>query len=359
MRNRFNNATFEYGGILKKSDVDPTVWKNCEKQRELFSWLKNIGKSVAPPYFPLGNLHIDYINNDSINAIAIIDNSYEFIGIFYGVVEKMYIINGAFLSNSCVFPSFGKAEKEVASKTEFISSFKNLDFIKMGKSNPLCEIRKSLSEWLSLISILFLLGHEIGHVIKSHFIFLHEGKSKKYEFLEYEEGISESIYNQILIEVSADENGVKSSLNTWLLTYPSIQVLQETNPYYIWAVSLGLLFLTFELKHYQTSRNPIQYPPARVRFRVSLLYGLAYINEKNKDQSSAFLKGCNLASKELIPLWLELEKDKKYKKFFSFTSKEIGDQAAKLVSQSSYFDNRIITASAGKRAEILREKFDN
>lgn len=218
----FNTLISEFGKTLQ---ID--VFK--DKYPELFIYLRYVGirflailklMSETSIYqgHVLNNLKFHFIDNTSLNAIAVSGNKYDHIGIALGSILNINIFFEILLSHPEILLELGNPSEEVKKIddlsgiswiSEYESIFHNLQKQSLSPKNltPINRQRVSVANILSQIAIDFIILHELCHILYGHTTlngmknkpYIELGRAYKSEY-EYEESQA--------IELHADGHSV-------------------------------------------------------------------------------------------------------------------------------------------------------
>ena len=162
----FDVAFKKYGGIYDLTSYDEkTYFKsiilNCRQHITRFQ-----SSLVNPPY-----IHLGIINNTSFNAVAAKFESKYFIGINLGTILTLDSIFNRMLSNPEILKEYGNScDEKIYEKvfTTQIPDFEALYNITGNAPVPKDATRRLLVSHFTIGALLFLTGHEYGHIASGH-----------------------------------------------------------------------------------------------------------------------------------------------------------------------------------------------
>jgi len=149
----------------------------------------------APPLFHHQSpIHFRYLARDEINAVCgsgIID----FVAVSYGTVPVLWRTFLRMLCHPSVFPEVGNAslESHVVEQGIIPTRIKDIDWRVDGNQQvPKCPVRAAFASLLASAAFDWLVGHEIGHIVRGHFLLESEVQAKgfrlRFEFAMGERG---------------------------------------------------------------------------------------------------------------------------------------------------------------------------
>jgi hypothetical protein len=122
-------------------------------------------------------IHLDVIDDLSMNAIAFVENKQGYIGIFRGAILLVYDLFYRLLSHPDIFPEIGDPNRELVRQFHSegtsrhysgLISKRSPDDQRIGAVLPNDPARIAHANWLALNALDFLLQHEIAHIRHGH-----------------------------------------------------------------------------------------------------------------------------------------------------------------------------------------------
>ena len=305
----FDRMFHQYGGRLQRDQVEPELMKELDGWLYFFRSIIDSGQEGEE--FITGSIHIDYIDNSTVNAIATQTGRGEFIGLFLGATMYIYDAFSILATHPAVFKGIGQTKARLAKgsiKTHLLRTDKH-HFLDI--NSPLDRRLWILAQGATMITQFFLFGHEVGHLIYGHIRYL-MSQTGSTEILEYPVAPlgANALRSRRVLEFDADRHGAIVSLNWW--GRHSEQSGQDVrfglDTFYLWGFSLGVLFRLMDMK----TTNPNQeststHPMPDVRFAHAFICGLEEVMKRFPNRTEEFKTEVSKASNDLRELWLELE----------------------------------------------------
>ncbi len=169
---KFHEAMKLHGGRLPWELLPPTA-KAIPAVYELAQTLISRANKVYPC---LPSIHFDFIKSNAINGIACKSNDEYFIGITGGTVTLLQLIVHRMLADPILFTNVGDPTKEQANLPhikEFTPNALELSAAGTKVSIPKDTVRWSYSCNLINWAAMFLVGHEIAHILCGHVDYFH------------------------------------------------------------------------------------------------------------------------------------------------------------------------------------------
>ncbi len=170
----FHELVLDQGGRVIPSAVDSKVDLALDyvahRAREFLRFA-----SIANPRIP--PIHLDFVNNYSLNAFATRLGDQYFIGINRGTVAILSFVFDRLLADRSVLPFFGQVELEddklplmPAIGPDFFESVKGVEVF----LPPQDPSRRALAKRLTEIAMDFIVAHEFAHIANGHVDYLNE-----------------------------------------------------------------------------------------------------------------------------------------------------------------------------------------
>ena len=262
---RFIAAFQSHGPLWRFQDENTIEAKAVLQLLEMLRWVVKAQKKAVGPR---GLIGCDMIDNPNFNALAATYEQHEFVTLFSGAVDYIYLTYFALLSDPTTLASIGEASRESISQ-EF------LDLLRTGHSTytpaqlPKDPQRIQAARDLSLYTCLFILLHEVGHVVRGHPAFF----QRKYGLSIHEEipvssASGKSSDLRLAFEWEADEYAAVTSyqcIRTLLqkpALFPSISCLDAD---LVWSISVSMTFCL--IGHFSGGLDASSPAHPRPRFR--------------------------------------------------------------------------------------------
>lgn len=226
-----------------------------------------------------------YYDSKSFNASVDHKDNTDYLYINVGTVGTIYATFYSLFSSPKFFPNIGDIDKELlARKIDFVF---NSDKKQLGYTGiPICSVRRRVAEYVSLLALIFIASHELGHIFNGHAEYMNkklglatlsmynEGRLDNFSSLDYK-----------TIEMDADAAAMTRSIDNILSIYEDFdkydlkrlignkEVLLK-----LWSVSIFSLFLVLE-DNYPSGVNWThnKYLPNLVRYFVNLDAAMQYV----------------------------------------------------------------------------------
>jgi hypothetical protein len=246
----FDADVRRFGGRLSDSEfagLPPPI-------RNLITLSRAMAKQIIDAQKMAVVVHFDYIDSEAFNALAMRSstrNDLYYVGINLGVVPHLYDLFGRAMSHPDILPHVGNASKEVPG-----------DCSRPFTRSPLDENRDRHCAFFFTDAIIFLLFHELTHIVRGHLGFL-QNRGASALYAEHDAARVDRIPARVCqaLEIDADLYGAtKGALIRLKETYSGrwrheITGLLDSpfdNPAgYIemWGFSVGLFFRYLESLH--------------------------------------------------------------------------------------------------------------
>ncbi|WP_271007837.1 hypothetical protein [Paucibacter sp. B51] len=157
-------------------------------------------------YGERGLIHLDFIHNQSFNALATRSGDHELIAIFSGALQAIYQFWFFFMCDPLAMPYIGDPTKE-STERAFAAAIRRGDFHPAALQHPHDETRYVAAQNLALVTCFVLANHEVGHIASCHPHYL-QAISPQRGVYEELPAMSKSIRAQKLrqaMELEADE----------------------------------------------------------------------------------------------------------------------------------------------------------
>jgi hypothetical protein len=232
----------------------------------------------------LARTYLDFVRNDTLNAVASRQASTYLIGCYKGAVYNISFFFRVILTHPDILPKYGDPSQEVRWYENLASCdwrmplpiiIRSIPHISRPKTEWPCDpLRKNLAQQLATFAIDFLFFHEMGHLVNRHIDYVRDRYGCDFEELNARGGRYRSPDFRAL-ELAADSFAVgeiasiglfrdrlpkaKGKVNTFISPSEALRV---------WTLAVGFLFLLFDpyplgLEDYSSSSHP--HPAVRLR----------------------------------------------------------------------------------------------
>jgi len=224
-------------------------------------------------------IHVDFILNGKINALAFKSHDRYFIGIYTGTLFMLRSVIGRMLSDARLLRYAGDVKLERGDLGSLAGYVPDADVMYKKESlyTPMDPVRCKYAAFLQHHAILFLVGHELTHVLHGHIDYLREKRGELFTAeLEWvgNRDEEERIERQCL-ELDADRRSISSRIDSLRVTVNSGRAgiapwrTNQEDPglmIFDWAISLNILFRLFgDLRFSQVEPDRSAYPPLALR----------------------------------------------------------------------------------------------
>ncbi len=272
----FDKETTLRGGRFKRENAPEEVRRSYEAIEERAQDLVKAAREVVPNH---PEVHVDFVLNGKINAVAFRSHGYYFIGIYTGTLFMLRSVIGRMLSDARLFLYAGDAKSEKDDLGPLPSYVPDAEVMykKVALSTPRDRRRRDYVAFLQDQAIMFLVGHELTHILHGHIDYLRAKRGQRFtdelEWLDY--GNEEERLERHCMEVDADRRSVFSRIDSLRLALNSGS--EQTAPWrphqedpglmiFDWAISLNILFRLFgDLRFSQIEPARSAYPPLPLR----------------------------------------------------------------------------------------------
>ena len=272
----FHNEIMSRGGRFQRQSAPENVKRVYKAVEERAQDLIRAARRVLPN---LPEIHLDFILNGKINAVAFRSKERYFIGLHTGTLFMLRSVIGRTLSDSRLFQRVGDPKAERSDLGPFTDYVPNGEVMYKREAlfTPNDRIRRAYAEFLQDQAILFLVGHELTHITHGHVDYL---RAKRGQVATVELGWSEKrnpeerLERQCL-EADADRRSIFSRIDSLRVTFdkpnppavpwrPTLE--HPTEMILDWAVSVNILFRLFgDVRFSRTDLADSVYPPLPLR----------------------------------------------------------------------------------------------
>lgn len=214
-----------------------------------------------------GNVHCDWVENVTFNALATSHLDYELIGMFAGVPLLVYNHFYCFLSDPSVLPLVGNPSGETPDELA-------VNGLRLGHTSPLPRtprdpLRRDAAMHLAWNAVMFVFFHELAHIGGCHIRLLSESVgSVEYLELPAVPISSEEAHLRLLLELEADQAAATNLFSVWCSMWDrgAFEAIAPLGPELSWAISLAMLFLVMDgLQPAHRRPEYSTHPPPMVR----------------------------------------------------------------------------------------------
>jgi len=165
-----NQAFLSQGGIYDLSQAEGGTYF-----KQLIQSFNNHLNRFKDPMLNLPDVHIGFINNSTLNAVAGRYKSKYFIGINVGTIMILDDLFNRMLSNPNILIDYGDALSETNMEKVFtvqMTDYENLFNINGEAALPKDKVRQNLARHFTAQALKFLVTHEYGHIVCGHLGYL-------------------------------------------------------------------------------------------------------------------------------------------------------------------------------------------
>ena len=267
----FNIALGSYGQPWRFRDEKSIEAQALQLLFESFhAAIKNQRKAIGPK----GIIYCDLIDNPTFNALATTYKGHEFVTLFSGAINRIYSFYFGLLSDPKSLSSIGDVSRE-SFRQEALDQIRSGRIISVESILPKDAQRTQVARDLSLFTCLFMLLHEVGHIVRVHPTYLH----RKYGLAVYEELPASSISIKqskirLAFEWVADEYAAITSyqiIHQLLENTAHFPGFQSLDKDFIWSISVSMTFAM--MGHFSGGmyRKSTDHPPPTYRYIGSML----------------------------------------------------------------------------------------
>jgi hypothetical protein len=224
-------------------------------------------------------IYVDFIYNGNINAVAFKSDNRYFIGIYTGTIFMLRSIIGRMLSDARLFRYAGDASAERSDLGSLTGYTPDADIMYQKEElfTPRDQTRREYAAFLQHHAIMFLVGHELTHILHGHIDYLNARRGAKItsELALLDSRDEEERLERQSLELDADRRSIISRIDSLRMTLKSgsngiapWRTNQEDAALLIfdWAISLNILFRLFGDERF-SHVDPMgsAYPPLPLR----------------------------------------------------------------------------------------------
>lgn len=272
----FHQATSRFGGRFQRDRAPEAVKRFYEEAEERAFDLIARAREVVPN---TPEIHVDFILNGKINALAFKSHDRYFIGIYTGALFMLRSVIGRMLSDARLFRYAGDAKTErddLGSLAGYVPDAEVM-YKKESLSTPRDPVRRNYAHFLHDQAFMFLVGHELTHVLHGHIDYLRAKRGEKVtaELEWIGDGDEQTRIERQRIEMDADRRSIISRIDSIRLAVKNGDVgIAPWRPHpedpglmiFDWAISLNILFQLFgDLRFSQVEPAKSAYPPLPLR----------------------------------------------------------------------------------------------
>jgi hypothetical protein len=272
----FNSETSYCGGRFDfehaaREDVKMAYRTVKERAQDLIDAARRVVRGLP-------EIHFDFILNGEINAVAFKSNERYFIGFNTGTLFLLRCVIGRMLSDSQLFNHIGNAREEredLGPLTDFVPDAEVI-YQRTPLLTPNDAIRRHYATFLQDQAIMFLVGHELTHIIHGHVDYLRAkwGQKVTTELGGVKNRDQEARFERQCLELDADRRSIVSRIDSLRFTFdsptltpPWKQSLEHpVEMIFDWAISIFILFRLFgDIRFSRTELVDSAYPPLLLR----------------------------------------------------------------------------------------------
>lgn len=164
---RFRTAVSRFGRDWRPENKAPSEAEAIGNMLTIFRSIIEMQKRAIGPN---GRIYCGLVESNTINAFAMESEEHEFVAILTGLIGLVFSAYNCFLADPDTLSEIGDPSKEIA-RTDIADILKSPALYAKDRF-PTDGERKALGEELALFSCIFILLHEVGHVVCGHTSFL-------------------------------------------------------------------------------------------------------------------------------------------------------------------------------------------
>lgn len=284
-------AKTKHGGRLRRETSTDHVRAFLQRVEVRAQDLISAARREIPS---LPDIHFDFISNSQVNAVAFKESRCYFIGFYAGTLMLLHQLVGRLLADGRIFPHIGNAAAERCD-WEPLPYFSRDALVMLDLESPRFPTdpaRQQYAEFLEHQATMFLVGHELVHIVSGHVDYLN---ARWQQPMTVElggltgQGENALIERQSL-EHHADTRSIYSRIDSLRFTFtnPARQIPlwrpDATHAVHLladWAVSVNLIFHLFgDLRFIGALLEHTSHPPLAVR--RATCDGMAYAAVQEK-----------------------------------------------------------------------------
>lgn len=226
-------------------------------ERSYYNIVKLFVEGIYGNSFGLDKFEFNFRDDNEVNAHAEYKNGYDFLSINTGTITEMFaLVKTAFAQND-ILCEFGNASNEKNSKYIGEHVFEDRKYqIRFKTSFPIMDpCREQLSTFVALMTIRFIVGHEIGHIVNGHTRLLDElyMNSKICMRFEKNNDVVQYCLDRRTLEMDADAATATYTMDHILRLYEQKERIKELHInsieelFKLFGFSIACVFMRFEL----------------------------------------------------------------------------------------------------------------
>lgn len=164
IKQRFARVMGPYGESLNLVGEDAPQAAGLRELHAIFRYCVSVQTRAVGES---GLVYFDYLDNSTFNAIAISDDTNDFVAVFLGLLTALYRISYCFFADPEVLPAFGDAKGERLMPAA-LASIRARENVVGQHQYPRDTKRYQAAQNMALTGCLLVLNHELGHVANCH-----------------------------------------------------------------------------------------------------------------------------------------------------------------------------------------------
>jgi hypothetical protein len=224
----------------------------------------------------LPEIHFDFILNSQVNAVAFKESGRYFIGFNAGTLALLRQLIGRLLADGRIFPDIGNAggERSDLEPLAVLAPDAMVMLREAGLLRPADPVRQQYAEFLEDQATMFLVGHELVHIVHGHVDYLN-AKRQMQITTELEPSPGSHLIERQALEQDADTRSIFSRIDSLRFTFANPnRVIARWRPDAAhpldllrdWAISVNLIFRLFgDIRFNGVPLDAMPYPPMALR----------------------------------------------------------------------------------------------
>lgn len=194
---------------------------------------------------PKGPIYCDLILNPSFNAMATVEGQHEFVTLFSGAINLIYTAYFDLLSDPRSLPCIGDPSHESV-PDEAVARLRASVGRYRPNHLPKDAQRAQAARDLALLTCLFILLHEVGHIVGGHPVFIQRHGMAVYEEIPLSSISENQSRIHLACEWAADQYAASASYQTARLILGNPEgfpALAPLHPDLVWGICAAMTFI--------------------------------------------------------------------------------------------------------------------
>jgi hypothetical protein len=210
----FDRCMRERGGRLSREIISPDRW--AKNYGLITSWAEELIASARKLCPDLPHIHFDFVRNQTINALAFKAEGRYFIAFHTGTRYMLELIFFRMLSDTRLFDFIPSSAGEESNLPPFKYSVFAEEMYQAGirPIPPKTKERRGYAERLLHHAFLFLIGHELAHIILGHIDLISNNGTGVLSELEWNLPNQKDLIERQAMEADADMRSVYSAIHS-------------------------------------------------------------------------------------------------------------------------------------------------